>query len=135
MLSHNFNVVATTEVAGAPPLKVRKARLLPKKERAALAAEVLTGRQKLAQHDVATLATLFGISVSSIRAAQRLTPAQRQAVMNGTRSLVERRRPPSICSAWITANAQERDRAALSLGPAKVREVVDRVAAAQHVAA
>jgi len=72
---------ATVDAHSLPHLKASKA------VRACIGADILDGELALQNLTIKLVAGAVGVSTTSVIAAQRLTPEQRQAVKNGRRPL------------------------------------------------
>ena len=70
----------------------QRLRHMPLPARAVLGAEILDGNTVIQNLTVKTIAGLVGVSVSSLLAAARTTPAQREEIKAGRRPLQPRQR-------------------------------------------
>jgi hypothetical protein len=74
---------------------------LSKAVRAVLGAEILDGRVPLMNPTIGMVAQATGVSASYISAARQLSPAQRQDVARGKRSLVQHSKAPPTVNAEL----------------------------------
>jgi hypothetical protein len=88
-----------------PPVRSVKGRglacrKLSKPARALLGVDIIEGTTAITDLSHKQIAATVGVSVSYLNAAQRLTPAEREAVRRGLRPLVE----PRVSAAQLSAH-------------------------------
>jgi hypothetical protein len=99
-----------------------------KRARAVLAAQIADGAAIL-QPSVAQLSRLFGVSVTYIDRARKLTPETREDILSGleTRQARAAFRPPAPPAARTPVNDNVLDELVRALGPERVFAAIERV--------
>jgi hypothetical protein len=134
----------TTEATAAVPRVVDAHSLLhqraSKAAKACDAADVVDGLAVLQNLTLRLVAAAYGVSMSSVVHARRLTPEQRQAVKRSKRPLVLPRTPaappvPAIVPASVPPVMEVEKLLAAAVGMVGVNGVLDLLAAKERIAA
>src|SRR5262245_50484331 len=121
-----------------PALRVVDAHSLPNRKaskavRACDGADILDGLASLQNFTAKLVAMAEGVSVSSLVAARRLTPEQRDEVRGGTRPLVLPVKPvplplpPPVVAGSVPSAEQRLRDIANEMGPAKALEALVKI--------